>query len=235
MQSDEIEKVSKNPTRQSVLRAMREFWKIGEKEFLQKYTRGRAPDSRYLLYKDERYPLKALLAASHTPPVKASSFNSNQASYRLRDLGFDGALKIDEAGNEVRMFSDGSNPINVRQSRSKTVYANISSELVQEGERLIKEISVLKRDKAIVEKAKLKWGCVCQVCGFDFEAVYGDIGKGFIEAHHIEPLAERNGKGKDTSIDDFAMLCANCHRMIHRGESTMSVRRLQKIVRKNNY
>lgn len=232
MQSAEHHESSKNPTKKTVLRAIREFLRIGEKEFLQKYTRGRAPESRYLLYNGERYPLKALFAASHTPPVRASLFNSNQASYRFRDLGFDGALKIDEEGNEVRMFGDEHNPATARQPRSKFSSFNFSNEFVREGKRLIKEISALQRNKAIVEKAKQKWGCVCQVCGFDFERVYGDIGKGFIEAHHIEPLAGRNGKSKHTSIDDFAMLCANCHRMIHRKSQALTLEELQKIVRR---
>jgi hypothetical protein len=29
----------------------------------------------------------------------------------------------------------------------------------------------------------------CEVCGFDFAASYGEIGVGFIEAHHLVPIA----------------------------------------------
>ncbi|UOK56171.1 hypothetical protein MGI18_14135 [Bacillus sp. OVS6] len=28
----------------------------------------------------------------------------------------------------------------------------------------------------------------CEVCGFDFHKVYGDIGEGFIEGHHTTPI-----------------------------------------------
>lgn len=36
----------------------------------------------------------------------------------------------------------------------------------------------------------------CSVCGFDFEQVYGEIGRDFIEAHHTKPVAsfEENEK-----------------------------------------
>lgn len=55
-----------------------------------------------------------------------------------------------------------------------------------------------------------------QVRGFDFGAVYGDLGRGCIEVHHIRPLSALE---EETEVDperDLACLCSNCHRMIHR-------------------
>ncbi|MFF3657665.1 HNH endonuclease [Streptomyces olivochromogenes] len=54
----------------------------------------------------------------------------------------------------------------------------------------------------------------CEACGFDFEEVYGDRGAGYVECHHVVPLHEA-GEGK-TKLSDLALICANCHRMIHR-------------------
>lgn len=54
----------------------------------------------------------------------------------------------------------------------------------------------------------------CEACGFDFEGVYGDRGAGYIECHHVLPLHVA-GEGR-TKISDLALICANCHRMIHR-------------------
>jgi 5-methylcytosine-specific restriction enzyme A len=53
----------------------------------------------------------------------------------------------------------------------------------------------------------------CAACGFDFERFYGDRGKGYIECHHVIPL-HATGERK-VSISDLALLCSNCHRMIH--------------------
>ena len=55
----------------------------------------------------------------------------------------------------------------------------------------------------------------CEVCGFDFGRVYGERGDGYIEVHHSRPL-HVSGE-TDTALDDLALLCANCHRMCHRG------------------
>lgn len=67
-------------------------------------------------------------------------------------------------------------------------------------------------------QAKKFHGARCQACDLDFEERYGKIGKGFIEAHHLRPIATLE-EGVPVPYDvaaDFAVLCSNCHRMIHR-------------------
>ena len=54
----------------------------------------------------------------------------------------------------------------------------------------------------------------CEICGFDFLKTYGERGKGYIEVHHVLPL-HASGPVK-SRLDDLALLCSNCHRMIHR-------------------
>ncbi|MFJ8374087.1 HNH endonuclease [Streptomyces sp. NPDC094461] len=54
----------------------------------------------------------------------------------------------------------------------------------------------------------------CEACGFDFEALYGDRGAGHLECYHAVPLHEA-GQGR-SKLSDLALICANCHRMIHR-------------------
>jgi len=68
----------------------------------------------------------------------------------------------------------------------------------------------------------------CCVCGFDFEAAYGKIGAGYIEAHHIVPVASLD-EGAVTKLSDLVALCANCHRMIHRN-GLMDVEELKKML-----
>ena len=53
----------------------------------------------------------------------------------------------------------------------------------------------------------------CEVCTFDFAQQYGERGQGYIECHHVEPL--HVGGEKARSVKDLALLCSNCHRMIH--------------------
>ncbi|MGW1711257.1 HNH endonuclease [Streptomyces sp. NPDC002206] len=70
------------------------------------------------------------------------------------------------------------------------------------------------RKKKIASVLQRGGRLTCKACGFDFEEVYGDRGAGYIECHHIVPLHEA-GEGR-TKLSDLALICANCHRMIHR-------------------
>ncbi|KNY04771.1 hypothetical protein AKH00_14910 [Microbacterium sp. GCS4] len=56
----------------------------------------------------------------------------------------------------------------------------------------------------------------CEVCGFDFGLTYGERGEGYVEVHHVRPLHVTGATV--TRLDDLALLCANCHRMCHRGQ-----------------
>jgi 5-methylcytosine-specific restriction protein A len=76
----------------------------------------------------------------------------------------------------------------------------------------------IERNRTAAKQAKKFHGTRCQACNLDFEERYGAIGKGFIEAHHLKPIASLE-EGVAVTYDvaaDFAVLCANCHRMIHR-------------------
>ncbi len=76
----------------------------------------------------------------------------------------------------------------------------------------------IERNSNASKQVKKFHGYVCQACGFDFEKKYGLIGKEFIEAHHLKQLGllNENEVVKFDIAKDFAVLCANCHRMIHR-------------------
>ncbi|MER6021194.1 HNH endonuclease [Streptomyces anulatus] len=88
-----------------------------------------------------------------------------------------------------------------------------------EGKLLLRRHRSRERNKALRKRkidAALRQGrpLACEACGFDFEQVYGDRGSGYIECHHVVPLHEA-GEGR-TKLNDLALICANCHRMIHR-------------------
>ncbi len=93
-----------------------------------------------------------------------------------------------------------------------------------------------ERDSALSRKAKrlrlLKTGKLeCEVCLFDFARQFGPHGEGFIEAHHKVPVSQLDGKSK-TRVADLALVCSNCHRMLHRGKPLPTVERLRTL-RKN--
>ena len=73
-----------------------------------------------------------------------------------------------------------------------------------------------KLRKAKVDLVLKKHGKIlCENCEFSFEKKYGARGKGFIEVHHIQPLAALL-PNVVTKLSDLMLLCSNCHRMVHR-------------------
>ena len=68
----------------------------------------------------------------------------------------------------------------------------------------------------------------CEACAFDFGRFYGPHGLDYIELHHRTPL-HVTGPTK-TRLADLALLCSNCHRMIHRARQWLTVEELSALV-----
>ena len=108
-----------------------------------------------------------------------------------------------------------------------------SQTLFDEGrEREIRSNRV-ERSRKLVEKVKEIHGLTCQACGLNFGEVYGEHGEGFIEVHHKVPVAEaaKSGARKVDAKADMAVLCSNCHGMVHRGGRLLAIEELRELVR----
>ncbi len=116
---------------------------------------------------------------------------------------------------------------------------NIQSEeeeesAVKEGGVVLKLHKYRERDSSIIQRKKQtvlrnEGKLSCEVCGFDFEAKYGEIGQGFIECHHKVPLSMINAQVA-TKLDDLALVCANCHRMLHKQMESISLLELRELI-----
>ncbi len=111
------------------------------------------------------------------------------------------------------------------------------SKSIQEGNpRLVahlrreRNVAIVKAKKSAILKSTGK--LCCEVCGFDFREVYGDLGDGFCEVHHLQPLSKSDGAVK-TEQKDLAIICSNCHRIIHRVDPMPSIKKLSKYLQRN--
>ena len=123
-----------------------------------------------------------------------------------------------EAGstNELHVENDGE----TFEAEEGRILARVH--LTRERNRKLVE---LKKMAAINEGGKLR----CEVCCFDFEAAYGERGAGFIEVHHLRPIHTLR-PGEKTKLEDLALLCSNCHRMIHARKPWLTVEQLRRSV-----
>jgi len=106
-----------------------------------------------------------------------------------------------------------------------------------EGQVLSRVHMYRERDKNLVSKKKLKVlqsnkNLLCEGCGFDFQEKYGLRGKDYIECHHIKPISELV-VGETTKLSDLALLCSNCHRIVHRKKPWLSISELKELIKNN--
>lgn len=100
-----------------------------------------------------------------------------------------------------------------------------------EGNTVSRVQAIKQRNNKLIHQAKKRHqeqcgALACEVCGMNFEAQYGEIGQGYIEAHHRKPMAEMAGE-TFSEVDDIILLCSNCHRMIHRQTPPFTVEELK--------
>jgi hypothetical protein len=93
-----------------------------------------------------------------------------------------------------------------------------------------------RRHLAVERSAKLRQAALalqgpdCRVCGFSFGQAYGSLGAGFAEIHHLVPLSKLREKVRVDPERDVVVLCANCHRMVHRQEPALSPAELRALL-----
>lgn len=71
------------------------------------------------------------------------------------------------------------------------------------------------------------YGYNCSVCGFSFESAFGDLGRNYIEVHHLKQVADVGGEYTINPITDLRPVCANCHRMLHKRRPALSIEELK--------
>jgi predicted HNH restriction endonuclease len=90
--------------------------------------------------------------------------------------------------------------------------------------RLVMHI-VRERDRKLVAQKKASVDpATCEVCGFNSREKY-DVD--YCEVHHLIPLADLE-EGTKTKLDDLAIVCANCHRILHLQYPPMTLEKLRR-------
>lgn len=74
------------------------------------------------------------------------------------------------------------------------------------------------------------YGASCAVCDFNFEKVFGAIGRGFIHVHHVVSLSEIAKEYELDPIRDLIPVCPNCHAIIHLTQPMLSVEELRNYI-----
>ena len=123
--------------------------------------------------------------------------------------------------------------------KTKKVLIYDEDDTITEGKVSTKTAIVKERSqklrRAAIEHYTVDGKIVCSVCGFDFKKIYGELGDGYIQMHHENPIYQYSDDGFETYISEAVKnmkpLCANCHCMVHRNKGRLiSITELKAIV-----
>lgn len=120
-----------------------------------------------------------------------------------------------------------------RQGRLPDIDAEASA--AEGNQRLVAHLKRERKPSLVKQKKEevlsVAGKLCCEVCEFDFEKTYGEDGRGFCEVHHLKPISKMN-PGDKTTLADLAVICSNCHRIIHRINPMPSIEDFRKHINK---
>ena len=114
---------------------------------------------------------------------------------------------------------------NTFEAKTKSVISEPALYEKLEGQKYEASVTRYERNQGKRNECIAHYGYVCQVCEINFEQIYGEIGRNFIEVHHLHPVSQ--GERQINPIEDLIPLCSNCHSMIHRQEDVSDWRGLK--------
>jgi hypothetical protein len=92
-------------------------------------------------------------------------------------------------------------------------------------------VNYYERNPELRKAATQIHGFRCTICGFDFKEYYGERGREYIEAHHLRPVSSCDEKTLVNPKTEMTVVCANCHRMMHRRkDNVLSPQELKKLI-----
>jgi hypothetical protein len=210
-----------------VVAAIKEFEEIGREEFLSKYGFGHAREY-FIEYKGTRYDCKAILVAAYyhqfEPDLlvdgKEDEFKKHLEKLKTGTGGVAPRIEQLLIGMGFKVVNDGwKPPLLGGFPEGKKV------ERVHKARERSAKLIRVARETFLENHEKL----YCIVCGFDFEKVYGERGQGYIEAHHTVPVSEMK-VGYKTKPEEIALVCSNCHRMLHRTRPWLKMDELENLL-----
>ena len=92
-------------------------------------------------------------------------------------------------------------------------------------------INAYERNLIARKKCIEHFGLNCQVCNFNFESKFGDLGKNFIHVHHKIDISAIGREYSVNPIKDLITVCPNCHSMLHKRKPAYSIEELKNIIK----
>ncbi|MCM0666387.1 HNH endonuclease [Flavobacterium tyrosinilyticum] len=121
----------------------------------------------------------------------------------------------------------------VKENYAETVFPDEVDNEIKYFEGKTKQIIVnsYERNQLARQECIEHFGLSCQVCDFNFQEKFGELGRNFIHVHHLIDIAT---VGKEYSVNpktDLIPVCPNCHAMLHKKKPAFSILELKQLIK----
>ena len=170
---------------------------------------------------DSRWKYIAICTeTSHVPnPFNLDDVHNLSSTQHYKDVQIFAKIKSEDEALILPLLTPSS---------SNTPDEIISPEQYYEGAYQKISVNSYERNIRARRECIAHHGLSCAICRFNFGNRYGELGEGYIHVHHVVPLSKI---GKEYTVDpvkDLIPLCANCHAMVHRTGTTLTVDQVRK-------
>jgi 5-methylcytosine-specific restriction protein A len=157
---------------------------------------------------------------SEEPIVTLDYLKDRFPSYKWTPQAGGISIPSDVTGDLFSLIQTGS-------SSSFTTRSKNEVQLYAEGKTRIVTYKTYDRSPAARQACLEHYKYDCYVCGFNFSEAYGELGKQYIEVHHLKEISGIAEEYEIDPIKDLRPVCANCHRMLHKRRPVLSIEELK--------
>lgn len=157
-------------------------------------------------------------------------FNNNDGFFSATQKAIDSS----EIKSIIKVLQD-KKVIEIKKTKEiQEIVIKDIEDIYEEGGRRDQLSSRYERNPRLRSAAISIHGTTCMVpgCNLNFEVMYGEHGKNFIEVHHLKPISGFSEKMNVNPNLDMVVVCSNCHSMIHRAtrDEILSLENVGKLI-----
>lgn len=157
--------------------------------------------------------------------IVGNNYENIVKDFLSHDIGKFLETKKNETELEIELLEEIDSPVSPEKYRE-----------YKEGQKKLKQHIIRERNSQVIDEAKKNFKLknkrvFCEICGFDFENKYGEVGKNFIEGHHKLPISKITEEFNKITSKDIALVCSNCHKMLHRKRPWLTVEDLKRLIK----
>lgn len=187
----------------------------------------RTEDPKFRSPQSITYKLQNFVAVDPTRPTQGFSHGGKLDAEIFERFSQD-PEELHEVAAAIRANLGSISPEEAEEKEESVEEAEEGQVLTRLHRKRERSAKLRRAKKKKVEQATGR--LACEACDLDFGERYGARGKGFIECHHIVPLHTLKPNQR-TKIDDLALLCPNCHRILHMRKPWLTVEAVKDLVR----